>query len=404
MNLGIIGNGPAAVAAAEAFREVDKESEVVMIAREEGPCYSPCPLADYVQGTITREGLFVRDESFYRSRNIATRWGEEVQRVLPEEHRLLLGDGSTVRYDRLLIAAGASVARPPIPGLEKEGVLSFKTLADADAVLGRLPNTQRALVIGAGFIGLEAAQALTRRGVGVTVVEILNRVLPQMLDTEMAALVQAKLEEHGVDVRTDSRVEAVVGNGRVEAAVVNGEEIPCDLIINAAGVRPRLELVADTDMATDEGILVDEHMRTSDPDIYAAGDIVQAADLFGQRRVIPTWPNAVQGGRVAGYNLAGRHCHLPGLEDANVIRVFDVPVVSIGRHDGDTILQRSDDGTVRKLALEEGRVIGLQVFGTADGAGLYLGLLKQRRDVSDFGEALLDPAFNYGQLLKPLRR
>ncbi len=400
MKLAIIGNGPAAVAAVETFREVDKGSEVVMIAREEGPCYSPCPLADYVQGTITRETLFVRDNAFYESRNITTRWGEEVQRVLPDEHRLLLRDGSTVSYDRLLIAAGASVARPPIPGLEKEGVFSFKTLADADAILARLPESRRALVIGAGFIGLEAAQALTRHQVKVTVVEILDRVLPQMLDAEMAGLVRAKLEEHGVDVRTDSRVEAVVGNGRVSAAVVNGEEIPCDLVINAAGVRPRLELVGDTGIATGEGILVDEHMRTSNPDIYAAGDIVQAKDEFGRSRVIATWPNAVQGGRVAGYNLASHHCHLPALEDANVVRVFGTPVVSLGRREGDTILQRADNGTVRKLTLEEGRVVGLQMIGTADGAGLYLGLLKQRRDVSMFGEELLSPAFSYGQLLR----
>jgi len=399
MKLVIIGNGPAAVAAAESFREAGGAGQVAMIAHEDGPCYSPCPLAEYVEGTVTRESLFVRDESFYHALNIATRWGEEVQRVLPDEHRVLLASGSAIPYDRLLIAAGASVVRPPIPGLDKEGVLALKTLGEAEALLAHLPHTRRAVVIGAGFIGLQAAQALTRQGVAVTVVEILDRVLPQMLDTEMAALVQTRLGNEGVAVRTGSQVNAVLGNGRVTGVVVDDEEMMCDLVINAAGVRPRLGLVSGTEITADKGILVDEHMRTSDPDVYAAGDIIQATDFFGQRRVIATWPNAVHSGRVAGNNLAGRHRHLPGLEDANVVRIFGLPVVSIGRRDGDTTLQRTDNGMVRKLALADGRVVGLQMVGTADGAGLFLGLLKQRRDVRAFGQDLLDPAFNYGRLL-----
>ncbi len=399
MKLVIIGNGPAAVAAAETFREEDRASEVVMIAHEEGPCYSPCPLAEYVEGTVTRESLFVRDESFYRSLNIATRWGEAVQRVLPGEHRVLLANGSTIHYDRLLIAAGASVVCPPIPGLGKEGVFALKTLDEAETLLAHLPHARRAVVIGAGFIGLEAAQALTRRGLEVTVVEILDRVLPQMLDTEMAGLVQTRLESEKVTVRTGSHVNAVLGNGQVTGVVIDNEEMTCDLVVNAAGVRPRLGLVSGTDIAADKGILVDTHTRTSNPDVYAAGDIIQATDFFGQQRVIATWPNAVYSGRIAGYNLAGQHRHLPGLEDANVVRIFGLPVVSIGRRDGDTTLQRADGHVVRKLTLTEGRVVGLQMVGTADSAGLYLGLLKQKRDVRAFGQDLLDPAFNYGRLL-----
>lgn len=401
MKLGVIGNGPAATNAVETFRSVDPSSEIVMIARETGPAYSPCPLAEYLEGTVTRENLFVRDEAFYRSLRVTTLWGRQVERILPGEHQVLLADGEAIGYDRLLIAAGASTIRPSIPGLGLEGVFPFKTLADADAILAYLPSARRALVIGAGFIGLEAAQALRRRGLAVTVVEILDQVLPLMLDTDMAALVQKRLEENGVEVRTGSQVKAVTGDGHVSGVVVDDEEVPCDLVVYAAGVRPNVELVAGTEIATDVGILVDEHMRTSHPDVYAAGDIVQGMDLFGQRRVIATWPNAVTGGRVAGYNLAGRHCHLPGLEDASVVRVFGLPVVSLGQREGDTALKRARDGVVCKLTLEEGRVVGLQQVGTADGAGLFLGLIKQRRDVRVLGEDLLDVGFNYGRLLKP---
>lgn len=401
MKLVIIGNGGAATNALETFRSVDASSEIVMIAREVGPSYSPCLLTEYLEDTVTRESLFLRDDAFYSSLRVTTLWGREVQRVLPKEHQVLLTDGEVLGYDRLLIAAGASAIRPPIAGLDLEGAFPFKTLADADAILSYLPSTQRALVIGAGFIGLKLAQALRRRGLSVTVVEILDRVLPQMLDAEMAALVQKRLEENGVAVRLGSHVKTVSGKRRVRGAVVDDEKIRCDLVVNAAGVRTNTQLATGTEIATDIGILVDEHMRTTHPDVYAAGDIAQGLDLFGQRRVIATWPNAVTGGQVAGYNLAGRHCHLPGLEDANVMRVFDLSVVSVGRRDGDTTLLRARNGVVCKLTLDAGKVVALQQIGAADGAGLFLGLIKQGRDVQAFGEDLLDANFNYGRLLQP---
>jgi len=420
MKLVIIGNGPAATSAIETFRRVDPASEIVLIAREVGPSYSPCPLAEYVEGTVPRASLFWRDEAFYRVYGVTTLWGRTVERVQPAEHQVVLADGETIGYDRLLIAAGASTLRLPIPGFDLEGVFSFKTLADADALLAYLPAARRALVIGAGFIGLEVAQALQRRGLAVTVVEMLDRVLPLMLDEEMAAMVQKRLEENGVTVRLKSQVQALQGKSRrtrstargkkprssksrerVTRAVVDQQEIPCDLVINAAGVRPNTQLVAGTEIATDVGIRVDEHMRTTHPDVYAAGDIAQGRDLFGQSRVIATWPNAVAGGQVAGYNLAGWHCHLPGLEDANVVRIFGLPVVSLGRREGDATLRRVQDGVVRKLTLKAGRVVGLQQIGTADNAGLFLGLIKQGRDVQALGETLLDMNFNYGRLLHP---
>lgn len=418
MKLVIIGNGPAATNAVETFRRVDPASEIVMIAREAGPAYSPCPLAEYVEGTVTRASLFWRDDTFYDAHRVTTLWGRAVERVLPGEHQVLLSDGEAIGYDRLLIAAGAAALRLPIPGLGLEGVFSFKTLADADAILAYLPAASRALVIGAGFIGLEAAQALRRHGLAVTVVEILGQVLPQMLDAEMAALVQKRLEENGVTVRLRSQVQALKskqrrvrpttrgkktkapkGSERVSSAVVDDEELPCDLVVNAAGVRPNTQLVAGPEIATDVGILVDEHMRTTHPDVYAAGDIAQGLDLFGQRRVIATWPNAVSGGQVAGYNLAGRHCHLPGLEDANAVRVFGLPVVSLGQRAGDATFEWARDGAVYKVTLAENRVIGLQQVGTADGAGLFLGLIKQRRDVGAIVDDLQGVGFNYGRLI-----
>ncbi|MFQ5858970.1 MAG: NAD(P)/FAD-dependent oxidoreductase, partial [Anaerolineae bacterium] len=390
--------------------------EIVMIAREDVPFYSPCPLAEYIEGVVSRDQLFLRDEGFYRELDITTMFGREVTRVDAEANEVTLapstdsgqGDGKLVAYDRLLIAAGAQAIIPPIPGLtdRKSGIFVLKTLADAEDILGYLNGAQRAVVIGAGFIGLEAAQALARRGLSVTVVEALDRVLPQMLDAEMAALVQARLESNGVQVMLDSPVEAILGpeDGQVTGVVADGQETACELVVCATGVRPNLALVEGTDIAINVGILVDERMETSHPGVFAAGDIVETADIFGRRQVLPTWPNAVSGGRVAGYNLAGVERRFTGLENANVLRVFDLPVVSLGQLNGSETLRRAQNGVVKKLALEGGRVVGLQMVGQVDGAGLFLDLMKKGRDVTEFGGGILAPDFGYGRLLNPATR
>lgn len=419
MKIVVIGNGPAAVSAVEVIRGLDRACEVVMIAKEEVSFYSPCPLAEYIEGAVPREHLFLRDEGFYRDLDIVTLFGREVARVDAEANQVLLSpstssgqsDGERVRYDRLLIAAGAQAILPPIPGLtaRKAGIFVLKTLADAEAIRSYLDGAQRAVVIGAGFIGLEAAQALARRDLSVTVVEALDQVLPQMLDAEMAALVQAHLESNGVRVMLDSPAEAVtstrlsasLGDEQVTGVVAGGQEVACDLVICAAGVRPNLTLVEGTDIATNVGILVDGRMETSHPGVFAAGDIVEAVDIFGQRQVLPTWPNAVSGGRVAGYNLVGVERRFTGLENANVLRVFDLPVVSLGRLNGSETLRRAQNGVVKKLALEGGQVVGLQMVGQVDRAGLFLDLMKKGRDVTRFGEDILAPDFGYGRLLGP---
>ncbi len=414
MKIVIIGNGPAAVGAVEVIRELDQTCEIVMIAKEDEPFYSPCPLAEYVEGLVSRQHLFMRDENFYRDLNVTTMFGQEVARLDSDVKEVILTDGERVAYDRLLIAAGSRAVFPPIPGLtpDQAGLFALKTLADAEAILGHLDGARRAVVIGAGFIGLEAAQALTRRGLAVTVVEALDRVLPQMLDTELAALVQAHLESNGVQVMLGSPVEAITstklststGNGQVTGVVADGQEIACDLVICAVGVRPNLALVEGTDIATNIGILVDERMETNQPGVFAAGDIVETANIFSQQQVLPTWPNAVRGGRVAGYNIAGVEQRFTGLETANVLRVFDLPVVSLGRSNGDKTIRRTQNGVVKKLTLEAGRVAGLQMVGQVDGAGLFLELIKKGRNVTEFGADILSPDFGYGRLLKPVSK
>ncbi len=406
MRVVILGNGPAAIAGAEAARDLDRECEITLVSEEATPFYSPCPLAEYVEGSVPRERLFLRDPGFYRERRIRALLGRRVTGIDAEAPRVRLDGGDALEFDRLLVATGARAVLPPVPGLAgTPGVFPLKTLADADAVLERLGRSRRAVVIGSGFIGLEAAQALRRRGLHVTVVEALPQVLPQMLDAELAALVEDRLRAHGVEVHLASPVEAVIGGpAGVTGVVAGGREIPCDLAICAAGVRPQLSLVAGAGIATATGILVNDRMETSRPGVYAAGDVVEAFAVDGQRRVLPNWPNAVNGGRVAGHNLMGVARRFRGLDGINVVRVFDVPVASFGARAGDRAVVRREGSAVRKLALRDGRIVGGQLLGDVDRTGLWYALMKEGRDVAAFGDALLDRGFGYGRLLQPPAR
>ncbi len=405
MRVVIIGNGPAAVAAAEVARQLDGGCDIALISREPVPFYSPCALAEYVEGRLPRKDLFLRDEGFYRERRIRTLFGRPAVALDAGARRVRLEGGETVEYDRVLVASGARAVTPPIPGLTGvRGVFGFKTLADADAVLLHLRRAERAVVIGSGLVGLEVAQTLVRRGLRVTVVEALPQVLPQMLDAEMAALAEGLLRERGVEVLTGSPAEAVYGGtAGVSAVRAGGREIPCELVVCAAGVRPDLSLVAGSGVATATGILVDDRMETSVPGVFAAGDVVEAAGPAGGRRVVANWPNAVNGGRVAGFNMMGVERRYAGPDDVNVVRIFDMPVSSFGERGGARTLVRRRGGAVWKLGLSCGRIVGGQTFGDVDRTGIYHELMRTGRDVSRFGDDLLDPGFGYGRLLAPQR-
>lgn len=413
MRIVILGNGPAAVAASETARSLDERCEITLLSRESVPFYSPCPLAEYVEGSIPRSLLFLRDEDSYRRQRLRTVFGRAVVGIDADARRVRLDEG-TVEYDRLLIATGSRAVMPPIPGLaEMPGVFSFKTLSDADRILARLPGARRAAVIGSGFIGLEAAQALSRRGLKVTVVEALPQVLPQMLDAEMAGKVEERLREHGVEVLTGSPASAVLGGAGGGAAVVaGGAEVPCDLVVCAAGVRPDLSLVAGSGLATAAGILVDDRMATSVEGVFAAGDVVEGPDVFGRRRVLPNWPNAVTGGRNAAFNMLGLVRHHRGLEAINVVRIFGAPVGSFGSFEsfgsgpaesgpGARLLRREEGALLQKLALFDGRIVGGQFLGDVDRMGVFNEMMKKGVQVGGFEDELLGPRFGISRLLAP---
>lgn len=404
----IIGNGPAALAAAERIRKRDSMASIRMLSCETERAYSPCPLAEYVEGSISREHLFLRDDTFYKVNEIEIDYGVRARKILSEENSLELDDNRKISYDRLLIAAGAIATIPPIEGIQSvtDGIFSLKTLKDADGILEKSRHAEKAVVLGSGFIGMEAAQALQRRGLHVTLIEAERQILPGMLNETGSELIRRKFEENGIDIITSDRATEIHSNKGVLTSIEtkSGKTVLCDILICATGVKPDLSILEGSSIATQRGILIDSMMETSIPGIFAAGDISEGLDNSGNRTYIPNWFNAVRGGEVAGHNMSGGKRQLPGLLQTNVLRVFHQPVFSFGAivaENDDTVLERiyEKDFRYRRLLLRKGKIAGFQSVGSFRATGVLMELMNKKRDVTALADSLLDDSFGYGKLL-----
>ncbi len=399
----ILGNGAAAINAVEAICGRDGQGTIALIAREAEHTYSR-PLITYrLAGAVGQDGMDYRGRDFYDAHGVEAHLGLEAVKVETDAQEVLCGEGSRFCFEKLLIATGGTPIRPPLPGLEAQGVFSFTTWADERAVEQYLSarKIRRAVVLGGGLIGLKCVEALHRRGVPVSLVELAERILPTTFDAEASYLAENALARAGVEVRTGLTVEKVIARrGAVTAVVLTDSSwVDCELLVLAIGVRPELSLVAGSAIRIERGIVVDDHMATGVAGIYAAGDVAQAADaLTGESRPVPILPVAARQGRVAGANMAGGDVRYDGALAMNAVDVLGLPTISVGQTveaEGDEVLSRTDEqaGTYRKLVLRGNRVVGAIFIGKIDRAGIFTGLIRTRLDVGPFKELLLGDEF-----------
>lgn len=390
----ILGTGPAGVFAVEAIRKADPEATVTVVSPE--PPYSPCLLSRFVAGRLAREGLLFREA--LDGPGVEVRTGGAV--ALDASGRTVsLDDGTALPYDRLLVAVGARPVLPDVPGVDLDGVLCFKTLADAERLAALAPSLGHAVVVGAGLAGLEAAEALTTRGVRVTVLEALDRVLPLVLGPGAAARVERTVREAGVDVRPGSRLGSILGDGRVEAVVADGEEVPADAAVLTVGVAPRIGWLEGSGVLTRRGVAVDEGMATSVAGVYAAGDVAELPGPDGEGRVLAIWPVAARGGRVAGLNMAGVEAKLGVPEVVNVARLFGLPVVAGGEATGDDEWSSEESGVYRRLVFRSGALVGFEWVGAVEGTGVLLSLAASRAPADDALAAVSPRGPSYARVL-----
>jgi NAD(P)H-nitrite reductase large subunit len=295
-----------------------------------------------------------------------------------------------------LIATGGKPIKLPMKGLDEVGYVNFIKYDDAKALDELAVPGKTAMVIGGGFIGLKAAEALIKRGVRVELVEKADWVLSTMLDKEGASLVQAELAANGVSVRTGVVGESAVrnGDGAISVALSDGTGLVCDFIVVAVGVLPNTEVVKGTDIEVDRGILVDETMATSVPGVYAAGDVAQALDAAtGQRRVSAILPNASIQGKTAGKSMAGEAVTYAGAVPFNAVGVFGISTISMGSSnasgEGDEVFTAADSGSYRRIVVRDGKVLGALFVNELERAGIVQGLIRLKADISDRKDALI---------------
>ncbi|MFB0508056.1 MAG: NAD(P)/FAD-dependent oxidoreductase [Thermodesulfobacteriota bacterium] len=406
----IIGGSAAGVSTIEAIRSLDRTSQIELFTDEETPLYSRVLLTYYIAGALPKEELHFRPLDFFKENGVTPHLGTRVKTVSPGSKSILTEDGKSYTYDKLLIATGSSPKMLDIPGVDKEGVYGLRKMEHAQKILEHSEKTNTVCILGGGLIGLRDGYALAARGLKVKMIVKSNRVLSQMLDEESSAMVQQRLQEHGIEIKTGRDAVEVLGKGSVAGVVLdNGDEMGCQMVIIGKGVDPNVGLVSSARIEVKEGIVADEHMRTNVPDIYVAGDVAETYDISRDRTVINAiWPCAFEQGRIAGLNMAGQEAKYVGSFRMNSLDIFGLPVISIGvtRPDmeGFQQVERRTKGTYRKLVLRDGRIVGAIFVGQVQKAGFLSTLLRKRVNVSDYVPYLMSDRFNVADLLPLMRQ
>ena len=331
----IIGGVACGLKAASRARRLDGEADITVIEQGKSVSWAACGMPYVVSGHIKQMAdLVQRTPAFFEQvKGLHMLTGCRATAIDRERHlvRYQAVDKPTegeqeVPYDKLVLATGARAAMLPLPGAELPGVFRLKELADAEAILAALPHARRAAIIGTGPIGLEMAEAFRERGLEVTLFEVREHVLPGLLDFEMARLLERHLTAKGVELRCGAKLSAFEGKDKLERVVGEAGSVAADIALVAAGVRPNVELAREAGLAVGEtgAIKVDEHLRTSDPDIYAGGDCAESRHLITGRAVfIPLGSTANKHGRVIGDNLCGGRATFPGVLGTGLMKVFD---------------------------------------------------------------------------------
>jgi NAD(P)H-nitrite reductase large subunit len=401
----IIGNSAGGIGAAEAIRQVDKEGALTIVSEEPYPAYSRPLISKYLTGERTFEGILFRPLDFYDQNNILFLPSKKVTHLELDHRTAWLEDSEQITWEKLLLAVGGKPIFPEMKGSDKRGVFTFTNLDDAKAVDRFLDKARKAVVIGGGLIGISLAEALTKRGVDVIVVEMKERILNTILDPQASLMAEEVLKQAGVEIITSHTVVKISGRGVVKEVILdNGDTILCDLVVVAIGVSPRLELTLDAKLEINRGIVVNHHMATTHPNVYACGDVAEAYDfVYGENRLTPIWPNAYIGGMIAGYNMVGIPTKYPGGTAMNSLNYFGIDITSAGMptatNDGYEVISRQENNTYQKVILKDNLVMGMIFVGNIERSGIIFGLMRDRINVESFKESLL--ADNFGLALFP---
>ncbi|MEO1681084.1 MAG: nitrite reductase large subunit NirB [Pseudomonadota bacterium] len=401
----VIGAGMAAGRLLEHVTDNQPETwEITLFNAEKRGTYDRIMLSPVLAGDRTYPEIVTHDDAWYGERGITTRFGERVTNIDRAAQTVTGEDGVALPYDKLVIATGSKPFMIPLPGHDLEGVIAYRDLEDTERMMSLSPG-QRAVVIGGGLLGLEAAAGMAARGVDVTVVHLMGHLMERQLDEAAGFLLRKSLIDKGISIRCSTNSKEILGeNGQVRALRLDdGTELPCDLLVMAVGIRPSTALAKAAGLAVGKGIHVDDQMVTSDANVLAIGECVEHnGALFGL--VAPLYDQA----KVAAQTLAGQDAAFVQKELSTKLKVTGCDLFSAGDFQGgeeseDIVFRDPARGVYKRLVLRESRIIGAVMYGDTADSGWFFGLIRDKTDISEMRDTLIfGPAYQGGTSVDPM--
>lgn len=405
MHIVILGNSTVAVAAVEAIRSIDNmENKITVVSNEPFFTYSHPLLPNYLVGEVEEdeEKFSYRRKGFYEQNKLNTILGDAAVSIDKNAKIVELKSGKEIAYDRLIVATGGIPIVPPMEGVNLENVFTFTNLTEVKKFKTALPNIKKCVVVGGGLIGTRLTEKLSIYGVETYLIELLERLVVLALDDYGAGLIRKELEKAGGHIITGDSVKSILGEKKVcGVKLASGKEISCDAVAIAIGVRPNMDIAKNAGLEVGRGgVITDEYMRTSDPNIFSGGDIVETYDLTSnQRRSIPILPIAYAQGEVAGLNILNREVKFKGGFPMNSMKIGGIEFISMGtvnpEKDAEIIERKYDNGDYKKFIIKNNCLSGAIFIGDIEKAGMFNWMIKERFNVKRIKDYFLKEDFGW---------
>ena len=388
----ILGAGAAGITAAKTIRKADREGKITVISTDT-QVHSRCMLHKYLSHERDAAGISFIDPDFFEKNQITWLPGKTVNRLDTQGKKVYTDQGDEISYDRLLIATGAESFIPPVGNLrEAENVFGLRHLRDAQAIDELAKDAENIVIIGSGLVGLDAAYGLMETGKKVSIVEMADQILPVQLDKTAAFEYQKRFEKAGAVFYLGRKAaDTVMGEDKIIREIIldNGEKLPCDLIIVAAGVRCAVAGMEGEGIVIDRGIKVDDYLQTGAEGVYAAGDVTGLSGI---------WPNAQKQGETAALNMCGSHVeYTDRYAIKNTINFFGLVSMCVGvilPQEGDVVIAREDSRNYKRVVLRDGKAVGVLLQGDISHGGIWQYLIKNQIDLAGIKKDIFD--LNFG--------
>ncbi len=400
MKVAIIGMGPAGVNVVKTLRNNGFDDDITMFSAEKILPYSPPSLGEYLI-TGNDEALFWEGKDFCEKYNVNCKAGEKIAQIMPEEKELKTENDEIIKFDYLVIVTGTSLYAP-VKGSDKKGISDFKTFVGTDKIkrMAEEGREKTAIIVGGGFIGVEIALCLAKIGIKASVLNRRGWIMPRLIDPETGKYVENDLRSQGVNVMLNTEGKEFIGEEYVKGLLTtDGRELKADIYITATGVKPSIDLIKNTDIEYDTGIIVNEYLQTKYPYIYACGDVAETVELVsGERKIHGLFPVAVNHAQTVAYNILGMKREYERQINMNSLKKLGFKLIVVGKREGEEIKYKTEN-VLRKIYIKDDKIGGFVLLEDISNAGVYLSLFTKRVNVSKFKDELLSKYFYPGILM-----